>query len=465
MNNFPAVIIGAGPAGLTAGYELAARNAQPILLLEKADKVGGVARTETYRDYYFDIGGHRFFTKVEPLQQLWQELLGDRFITVDRLSRIYYEDRFFNYPISLPNTLVNMGISESILVLLSFLKAQIKPSRQEETFETWVTNRFGHRLYEKFFKTYTEKVWGIPCNEIRSDWAAQRIRGLSLTTAVANSLFGSNHVKSLIGQFHYPTLGPGLMWQQMEQVINQRGGHIRFGAEVVKLARDGHRIQSVEIQTRAGHSTCSADDFISSMPISDLVKRLHPPPPVEILNAARGLKYRAFIIVCLIVDETFLFEDNWIYIHAPRVKVGRIQNYKNWSKAMVPDQSTTSLGMEYFCSEGDEIWSSPDADLIALATEELAQLKLATKNQILDGVVFRQPKAYPVYDGAYRKQLEEIRHYLAGIDNLQTIGRNGMHRYNNMDHSMLTGLLAAKNLLGEHHDLWSINARQEYAEV
>lgn len=462
MVHHPVVIIGAGPAGLTAAYELVKQGIKPIVL-EKADKVGGIARTETYKGYHFDIGGHRFFTKVEEVQQLWLEVLGDEFIKVPRLSRIYYRSRFFNYPLSVFNTLSNLGVLESLLILLSYFKAKLRPSPEEENFEQWVINRFGERLYKTFFKTYTEKVWGIPCNQIQAEWAAQRIKGLSLKTAVINALFASNDTKTLIKEFDYPVLGPGMMWQRFQEAVETKGGQVHLNTGVLRLERKGRRINKVIAERGDNIIQISGDHFISSMPITALIQRMDPLPPEEVLEAARQLKYRDFLIVALIVDCKDLFPDNWVYIHSPGVKVGRIQNFKNWSAAMVPDQNKTCLGMEYFCTEGDGLWTMSDPDLIDLATRELDSLNLAKAGDVEDGVVIRQHKAYPVYDHEYRKHLQVLQNFLATMENLQTTGRNGMHRYNNQDHSMLTGLLAAKPAR-EEHDVWNVNTERSYYE-
>ena len=463
MNHHSVVITGAGPAGLTAAYDLARRDIRPIVL-EKADKVGGLARTEIHKGYCFDIGGHRFFTKVEEVQQLWQEMLGKDFVKVTRLSRIYYKGRFFNYPLDFSNALSNLGIVESLLILQSYFKALLWPYREEETFEQWVTNRFGQRLYQTFFQTYTEKVWGVPCHSIQADWAAQRIKGLSLTTAVSNALFGTNNTKTLINEFHHPVLGPGMMWQRFREVVESKGGQVQLNTEIIRLTREDHRIKSITARRGDDMIEISAEHFISSMPLDELISRLDPPPPEGVMRAARQLIYRALILVGLIVDRAELFPDQWIYVHSPEVKVGRIQNFKNWNAAMVPDPRKTSLGMEYFCTEGDDTWTMSDAELIEMATRELVNLGLAEIGDVEDGVVFRQPRAYPVYDREYRKHLEVIQRFLATIGNLQTIGRNGLHRYNNQDHSMLTGMLAVRNLVGEKHDLWSVNTDRSYYE-
>jgi protoporphyrinogen oxidase len=465
MNHHPVVIIGAGPAGLAAAYELIQRDIRPVVL-EKADTVGGLARTETYKDYRFDIGGHRFYTQLEMVQRLWEKMLGEDLLKVPRLSRILYRGRFFSYPLDVFNTLSNLGLIESSLILLSYLKVQLRPYPKEETFEQWVANRFGQRLYQMFFQTYTEKVWGIPCHSIQAEWAAQRIKGLSLRSAVSNALWRTDDAKSLIREFHYPVLGPGMMWQRFQEAVESRGGQVWLGAEAMRLERDDGRITAVLAQ-RDGDGDVhrmTADHVISSMPLAELITRLDPLPSDDVIRAVGKLSYRDFILVGLIVNRADLFPDNWIYVHSPEVKVGRIQNFKNWSVAMAPDPSKTSLGMEYFCTEGDDTWSMPDAELIALATDELALLGLADAKDVEDGIVLRQPKAYPVYDSEYHEQRRVLKDFLLTIDNLQTIGRNGMHRYNNMDHSMLTGMLAVQNALGANHDLWEANEEEGYLE-
>ncbi len=457
------VVIGAGPAGLTAGYELLRKGVHP-LILEKEQRVGGIARTEVYKGYRIDIGGHRFYTKVSEVDAIWHEILGPDFLLRPRLSRIYYQGKFYQYPLNLLNTLTNLGLWESGLILLSYLRSQLWPHQQEHNFEEWVTNRFGRRLYKTFFQTYTEKVWGIPCHTIQADWAAQRIKDLSFRSAVSNALFKSNNVKSLIEQFHYPRLGPGMMWERMQQMIEAQGGDVCLDTAVVRLGHENGRVHSLTLCQKGQTRQVEVDQVISSMPVSHLLLSLDPAPPETVLHAARSLKYRDFLIVGLIINHPHLFPDNWVYIHSPQVKVGRIQNFKNWSAAMVPDPATTCLGMEYFCNETDPLWHMDDEALVQMAAAELGQLNLANPALVVDGVVIRQRKAYPVYDEHYRQHVDTIQAYLDNFNNLQTVGRNGMHRYNNQDHSMLTGLLAAKNVLGERHQLWDVNTDRSYYE-
>jgi protoporphyrinogen oxidase len=463
MLDFPAFIVGAGPAGLTAGYELAKHGLRP-LIVEKGNQVGGISRTETYKGYRFDVGGHRFFTKVGEVDALWHEILGDAFIQTPRLSRIFYGGKFYPYPIKIVPTLLNLGPVESARILGSYLKAHLSPHPEPQNLEDWVTNRFGDRLYRTFFKTYTEKVWGLPCTEIRADWAAQRIKGLSLKQALVQAITGQSDETSLIDTFQYPLHGPGMMWERCTEHIEEMGGDVRLETEAVRLSHDGRRVQSVTIRDERGERELPVEHVVNSMPITHLIRRLDPAPPEPVLRAADGLSYRDFLIVALIIDREHIFPDNWIYIHSPEVQVGRIQNFKNWSPAMVPDPSKTCLGMEYFCNRGDSVWNMPDADLIRLASRELEQIGLGRADEVEDGTVIRQPMAYPVYDGTYKENLAVIRAYLDGFENLQTTGRAGMHRYNNQDHSMLTALLAVRNILGEDHDLWDVNVERSYHE-
>jgi protoporphyrinogen oxidase len=464
MMSYPVVVIGAGPAGLTAAYELV-KLETPVLVLEKDNQVGGISRTETYKGYRFDIGGHRFYTKVSEVEELWHEVLGSDFIEVDRLSRIYYGGKFYHYPIRLWNTLYNLGPIESVRVLVSYLKAKARtPFPKEASLEEWVINRFGERLYKMFFKTYTEKVWGIPCSEIRADWAAQRIKDLSLKRAVVNAFTKRSDATSLIERFRYPIHGPGMMWERFRQRVEDEGGDVRLDSSVESVHHDDKRVTHVSVQTPEGHVKIAADHFVTSMPITQLITRLSPAPPDHVVEAAKGLSYRDFIVVALICDSAHLFPDNWIYVHSPDVQVGRIQNFKNWSVEMVPDASKTCLGMEYFCTLGDDLWNLSDAELQKLATRELVQIGLAREDEIVDGVVMRQRMAYPVYDEKYKQHLQVLRKYLDGFQNLSTVGRAGMHRYNNQDHSMLTAMLAVRNIMGEEHDLWDVNVERSYHE-
>jgi protoporphyrinogen oxidase len=463
------VIIGGGPAGLTAAYELCNRGIESIVL-EKDSLVGGLARTVDYKGYHFDIGGHRFFTKVRAVEKMWHEVLQSDFLYRGRLSRIYYNHKFFYYPLRAWNALLGLGLFNSLLIVTSYLWARLFPDPKNDTFEQWVSNRFGKRLYRIFFQTYTEKVWGIPCSEIRAEWAAQRIKGLSLMTVLKNTLLKQQNqkkgdvIKSLIDAFHYPRYGPGMMWQRVAGIVRQKGGTIRLNSDVEKVLWDKTGIQSVEVQNDGMKEIIPGTHFISTMPIRELIHKLSPEAPEEVLQAASSLNYRDFITVALIVNRKEVFPDNWIYIHDPQVKVGRIQNFKNWSPEMVPDPEKTCLGLEYFCFEGDGLWNTPDAGLVGLAKRELEILGLCAQGDVEDGTVVRMPKAYPVYDSTYKQSLQLIQNFLEPLNNLQLVGRNGMHKYNNQDHSMLTAMLAVRNIEGEDYDLWAVNADPDYHE-
>jgi protoporphyrinogen oxidase len=460
------VVIGGGPAGLTAAY-LLAKDGVRVTVLEADDVVGGISRTARYNGYRFDIGGHRFFTKIEPVESLWHEILGPEFISVPRLSRIHYGGKYFDYPLKAKNALLGLGIWNSFLCVASYVRWHFKPYPVEENLEQWVTNRFGKRLFEIFFKTYTEKVWGIPCTEIRAEWAAQRIQGLSLAKAILNAAQlqkRSETIKTLIDRFQYPRLGPGQMWEAATEKIRALGGRVLMRHEVANLEHRGGRIVAARVRTPDGPRRIEGDHFISTMPLRNLAQALDPLPPADIQAAGDGLNYRDFLTVALMIDAEKVFPDNWIYIRTPGVQVGRIQNFNNWSRDMVPKPGTTCLGMEYFCFEGDGLWTSSDADLVALASRELAELGLVDPAKISDGCVVRMPKAYPVYDSTYAGHLSKLRSFIDPIPNLHTVGRNGMHKYNNQDHSMFTAMMAVANLRGASHDVWSVNTDFEYHE-
>jgi protoporphyrinogen oxidase len=462
------VVLGAGPAGLTAAWEAARRGLEAVVF-EKDELVGGISRTVEHRGFRFDIGGHRFFTKVPSVRALWHELLGDELITRDRLSRIYYGDHFFDYPLRPWSAVRGLGPIEAVRVALSYLVTRAFPYPEERTFEEWVVNRFGRRLFEIFFETYTEKVWGTPCSEISSDWAAQRIKNLDMVAAVKNALLGLGSrrgevVTSLIERFEYPRLGPGMMWERCRDRLAEKQVSTRTGHEVVKVMHDGSRIEAVSVRGPAGEELVGGDQFLSSIALRDLLHAMEPRPPQPILDAADRLGYRDFLTVVLIVDREDVFPDNWIYIHSPDVQVGRVQNFKNWSPEMVPDTSCTALGLEYFVQEDDELWSADDETLIALGTRECVAIGLIEASEVSGGTVVRVPKAYPVYDPGYRENLDVLRGWLDGFDNLHCIGRNGQHRYNNQDHSMLTAMLAVQNIAGESHDIWNVNVEADYHE-
>ena len=474
FDNKKVVIIGGGPAGLTAANELSKAGVESIVL-EKDQMVGGISRTVKYKDYYFDIGGHRFFTKAKAVNDMWHGALNGDFLRRSRLSRIYYQKKFFYYPLRPLNALSGLGLWKSFLILASYLHSKILPSKQEDTFEQWIYNRFGKYLYKIFFKTYTEKVWGMPCSEIRAEWAAQRIKGLSLISAIKNALVkphnngrnsngNGNVIKTLIDSFEYPKLGPGMMWQSIAEKVQGNGSQICLETEVDRILWNNNRIESLEVNQNGQKKFIDGTHFISSMPIRELIQKFKPDVPENVLESANRLNYRDFITVALIVNKRDVFPDNWIYIHDPDVKLCRIQNFKNWSPYMVPDQNKTCLGLEYFCFEGDEFWTMTDEELIELGKRELEILDLVQATDIEDGTVVRIPKAYPVYDSSYQESLQIVRQFLSRIDNIQLVGRNGMHKYNNMDHSMLTAMYAVENINGANHNLWEVNEEHEFNE-
>jgi protoporphyrinogen oxidase len=461
----PFLVIGAGPAGLTAAYALAKAGVAPFVC-ERLPIEGGLARTEVFDGYRFDMGGHRFFTKSAEINALWHEILGDEFLKRPRLSRIYYRKRFFDYPLRPYNAMRNLGIIETVRVLASFARWKLFPHKTENTFAQWVTNRFGKRLFEIFFKSYTEKVWGISTDELSSDWAVQRIKNLSLGLAILNAFSRSRATAtSLIEEFHYPRLGPGMMWATVADRIRDLGGTVQTKATVKEIYHDGSVIQAVRLDSNARENVIEVEQLISSIPITTLVQSLRPAPPTEILNAAASLRHRDFLTVGLVLKRENVFPDNWIYIHDPDVRVGRIQNYKNWSPSMVPDQMTTSLGLEYFCNEAEPLWLMSDVDLIELGSVELEKLGISQKEDVLAGCVFRVPKAYPIYDASYQDRIATLRSYVLRFLNLHTVGRNGLHRYDNQDHAMLTGLYVARNLLeGTSFNVWDVNTEAAYLE-
>lgn len=463
MKQQQVTILGAGPAGLSSAHHLISRGTLPMVL-EQAPAVGGISRTLQYGGYRFDLGGHRFFTRLPEIAQLWQDLMGDDFLTVSRQSRILYQGRFMNYPLHLPNVVASLGPGESFLCLLSYLHSRVQPKGDPETLEGWISNRFGKRLFQKFFESYSEKVWGRSCREIRSHWSAQRIRTLSFHKALFDALFQTEGSKSLVREFHYPVKGAGMMWERLKDRVIEGKGHLHLSSKALRLEWTDNRVCGLVFERDGESFHVSPDHLISSIPLVDLLRILDPPAPKQVFEAVDALSFRAFIMVLLVLDKEDLFSDQWIYVHDPDVRVGRIQNFKQWSPFMVPDLNRTSVGMEYFCDPGDDFFNMEDQDLKILATRELVQLGFIAERDVLDGTVARVAKAYPIYDMDYDRHLGIIRSFLNTIDNLQTIGRNGMHAYNNMDLAMHSGILAAKNVLGESHDLWGLIEQEKYLE-
>ncbi len=469
----PVLVIGGGPAGLTAARCLAEAG-DPVVVVEEDTVVGGISRTVERDGWRFDIGGHRFFTKVKPVEEFWHKVLPDEdFLLRPRLSRIYYGGKYYDYPIKLGNALSNLGIVESFLCGLSFLWVRIRPPRDRSTLEGYIVSNYGWRLYRHFFKTYNEKVWAVSASEISADWGAQRIKGMSLWNAVWEpiraSLAGkrrdkSKQVTSLIEEFQYPKFGPGMMWERCAEQVEDMGGALEMSTRAAAVHVEDGRAVAVTVESGGEARRIEVSDVISSMPITALAKIVDPPVPVEVLRAAEDLHYRDFLTVALVVPEERGFPDNWIYIHTPNVKVGRIQNFGVWSPYLVKD-GRTCLGMEYFVFEGDELWTSSDDELVTLATKELAEIGLVDPSDVEVGYVVRMPKAYPVYDDVYRENVAVIRRWFQKhAPNVHPVGRNGMHKYNNQDHSMYTAMLTVENIHGAHHDIWAVNVEEEYHE-
>jgi protoporphyrinogen oxidase len=477
----PIVVIGAGPAGLTAARILAEAG-DPVVVVEEDTVVGGISRTVERDGWRFDIGGHRFFTKVKPVEEFWHQVLPpEDFLTRNRMSRIFYEGKYYDYPIKLGNALSNLGVVEAVRCGLSFLWVRVNPPKNTDTLEGYIVSNYGWRLYHHFFKTYNEKVWGVPASELSADWGAQRIKGMSLWDAVwepvRSKVAGarrdkSKQVTSLIESFEYPKYGPGMMWEYCADQVAAMGGTIKIETRAATVhVEDGSAVAVTVVSGAdgigAGGTTeripCS--EVISSMPFTALARAVDPPVPEEVARAATDLHYRDFLTVALVVPADRGFPDNWIYIHAPEVKVGRIQNFGSWSPYLVKD-GRTCLGMEYFVFEGDELWTCSDDELIALGTKELATIGLVEPSDVEAGYVVRMPKAYPVYDDVYRDNVEVIRAWFEKhAGNVHPVGRNGMHKYNNQDHSMYTAMLTVENIHGAHHDIWSVNVEEEYHET
>jgi len=527
MSNRKALIIGAGPAGLTAAFELIKRTDIQPIVLEKSEDMGGISRTVRYKGNRMDIGGHRFFSKSDRVMKWWMDVMpveasqephaityrnqtrevplspapstpvdADRVMLIrKRKSRIYFLRQFFDYPIRLSAaTLKQLGLVRTVKIGVSYTQSAIHQTKPERTLEQFLINRFGRELYLTFFKSYTEKVWGVPCDEISAEWGAQRIKGLSVVSAIRHFLKSAFAAKkssgddtdiaqkgtetSLIEKFMYPKLGPGQLWEYVAEDVKNKGGIVRTQSNVIRLLTDGSRVVAAEVEdaVSGARETIAADYFFSTMPIKELMRALDAPVPANVLEVSDGLIYRDFITVGLLLtklkisDQTpegaRLLADNWIYIQEPDVQVGRMQIFNNWSPHLVADPSKVWIGLEYFCYETDAIWKLPDAEMIELAKQEMAKIGIIETGDVLDACVIRVPKTYPAYFGAYER-FEEIKTYVNGFANLFLIGRNGMHKYNNQDHSMLTAMTAVDNIIEGRTDksnLWDLNTEMEYHE-
>ncbi|HUQ40263.1 MAG TPA: NAD(P)/FAD-dependent oxidoreductase [Acidimicrobiales bacterium] len=464
------VIIGAGPAGLTAAYQLADRHGITSTILEADSVVGGISRTVERDGWRFDIGGHRFFTKVPEVEAFWHEILPDEdFMLRPRMSRIFYKGKYYDYPLKALNVVRNLGLWESFLAVMSYVWVRIRPPKDQTTLEGWIAARFGWRLYETFFKTYNEKLWGVPVHKLPADFAAQRIKNLSFMSAVMNMLMPKRNQKeitSLIEEFQYPKLGPGMMWERCRALVEERGCTVVMDTRVVGVRHEGGRAVAVVGEGRDGTRTeYPCDEVISSMPIPQLLQAMDPPAAETVRQSAAGLGFRDFLTVALVVPEEYSFPDNWIYVHSRDVQVGRIQNFGSWSPYLVKE-GRTCLGLEFFVFEGDETWNKPDEVLIEQGKRELDILGLVDPSKVEAGYVVRMPKAYPFYDEHYKENVARIVEWLQDCaPNVHPVGRNGMHRYNNQDHSMYTAMLTAENIAtGTTHDVWSVNVEEEYHE-
>lgn len=464
----PVVVVGAGPAGLTAAYEMA-KAGDDVVVFEADSVVGGISRTVLRDGWRFDIGGHRFFTKVAPVEAFWHEILpSEDFLLRPRMSRIYYKGKFYDYPLKAGNALRNLGPWEAFLCGMSYVWARIRPPKNQDNYEGWLVARFGWRLYRMFFKTYTEKVWGVPVDQMPADWAAQRVKNLDLRRAILNAILprrNQKEITSLIEEFQYPKYGPGMMWERCAEIASSLGVKVVMNTKVIKVHLDSGRAIGVTVEHRDGSSEyVDASHVISTMPLRSLTRAIEPAVPSGVLGAANDLHYRDFLTVALVMPQERSFPDNWIYIHSTDVKVGRIQNFGSWSPYMIKD-AKTCLGLEYFVFEGDELWESSDEALVEQAEKELVKLGLAQEGDVEEGYVVRVPKAYPYYDFEYRDNVQTIRDFLnTNAVNVYPVGRNGMHKYNNQDHSMYTAMLTVENIHGADHDIWAVNVEEEYHE-
>ena len=462
------VVVGAGPAGLTAAWQLARMGRAVTVLEQDAEGVGGLARTLSHAGHRYDIGPHRFYTKSRAVRDMWAAMLPGGFVPVQRLTRIHYRRRFFPYPLALGQTLAKLGPGPSLAAAASWAWAQARPRKPETSFEDWVVNRFGRRLYEAFFRTYTEKVWGLPCARIDKDWAAQRIRGLSLPQLVRAALPGRrSQVASLIDRFDYPRRGAGSLWEAVAAAVADAGGRVLLGRRVVGVSHADGRVTAV---TTADGERHAGSHFHLTLTLKDLVEALDPAPPDAVLAAGRALRHRDFMTVMLVVPRRDLFPDQWIYVHDPEVRVARITNYANWNAELSPaGATTTALGMEYFCDAGDDLWAASDDAVLTRAADELAAIGLSTLpagGGVPEGRVHRILDAYPIYDDGYRERRRLLADWIGRrLANASPAGRKGLHNYNSQDHAMMSATLGVRNLIeGAGFDVWSVNTEAEYAE-
>lgn len=464
-------IIGAGPAGLAVAYEFITKNKlkeYEIEIYESDSQVGGISKTLKFKGYRFDLGGHRFYTKYKEIDKFYKNILGSEMLIRERLSRIFFEKKFYNYPLSASNVLNNLGLLRSIKLGLSWLFRSLNKYKDEKTFDKWVSNRFGDKLFNTFFKSYTEKLWGIPTNKLSADWAAQRIQNFDFLKAVISAFFGTNSSssKTIIKKFYYPKYGPGMLYEKMKNFLKAKGVKIYLNSEIVDIGKQNKKINEIVIMNKKTGKTSSkkVDYLVSTMPLNKLVILLKPKIPLK--KTIKQFKFRSFLTVNLIIKSN-PFPDNWIYIHDTGVKALRMQNFRNWSPFMIKKgEKNTPIGMEYFAYEGDELWKTKDQELLKLAKKELGIIGLAKPEDVLDGFVHRVKNAYPIYNFNYKTTLNIAKEYLEEFENLYLCGRGGLFRYNNMDHSILTGFYVARNIiLGENKfDAWSVNEDESYLE-
>ncbi|MCU0666551.1 MAG: FAD-dependent oxidoreductase [Candidatus Omnitrophica bacterium] len=462
-------IIGAGPAGIGTALELARHGITDTVIIDKNKTPGGLSRTNLLGGVRFDAGPHRFFTKNKEVNQIWHNTLGKDFIPVKRISHILYRDKFFKYPVEPFDVLSKLGLGESIESVFSFIWAQLNQNSSPENIQEWVTHKFGKKLYEIFFKTYTEKVWGVPCAQIESKWASQRIKGLDAWELIKNAFLGNRqNIKTLMDEFDFPVLGTGQMYETMCKNLSDNGLTILLETQAAKINRQGNTITSVETLGPQGKtSQIFAKYFFSSIPLAHLFQKLEPLDSEEINTAAKALRYRDHITVNFLVNKTGLFPDQWIYIQSPEIQMARLANYNNFSKDMIGIQNKTALGVEYFVFKTEGFWLKRDEELILLAKDEIEKTSLVNRKDIEKSFVSRETEAYPGYYNGYQKPLETLKKRLACFTNLSSIGRAGLHKYNNQDHSLLSGILSARNYLklpGSPYSLWDINIDAEYQE-